>query len=60
MLTLNANDHSFMRNFHKPEDEKRMVVILPDDHYDEWLQAKPQTRLDFIKQYPADQLVASN
>lgn len=60
MLTLNADDHHFMRNFHKPEDEKRMVVVLPDDHYEAWLQAKPQHRMDFIKPYPADQMAVSN
>lgn len=30
MLTINAEAHTFMRLFHKPTDEKRMVVILPD------------------------------
>jgi putative SOS response-associated peptidase YedK len=27
MLTINADDHPLMRLFHKPADEKRMVVI---------------------------------
>lgn len=30
MLTVNANDHPVMRQFHKPEDEKRSVVIVDD------------------------------
>ena len=29
MLTANAEDHARMRNFHKPDDEKRMGVVLP-------------------------------
>lgn len=29
MLTINAADHALMNQFHKPADEKRMVVILP-------------------------------
>nr|AFK89101.1 hypothetical protein [Pseudomonas syringae] len=29
MLTVNADDHDFMKAYHKPQDEKRMVVILP-------------------------------
>ncbi len=29
MLTINADDHSFMNQFHKAGEEKRMVVILP-------------------------------
>jgi hypothetical protein len=28
-----------MCQFHKPVDEKRMVVILPPDSYDHWLKA---------------------
>jgi len=35
MLTINADDHALMRNFHKPQDEKRMIVILPPDRYDD-------------------------
>jgi len=42
MLTINAdNDPVFMR-FHKPEDEKRSVVILPDDAWGDWLRAKSE------------------
>jgi hypothetical protein len=31
MLTINADDHPFMRQYHKSEDEKRMVVILNEN-----------------------------
>ena len=34
MLTINADGHDLMTQFHKPVDEKRMVVILPPDSYD--------------------------
>lgn len=37
MLTINADTHPLMRCLHKPADEKRMVVILPDDKYGDWL-----------------------
>lgn len=60
MLTLNADDHPFMRNFHKAEDEKRIVAILHEDQYGAWLEAKPNNRMDFIKQYPAKELIATN
>ncbi len=33
MLTINANDHPVMNRFHRPEDEKRSVVVLPDAAY---------------------------
>ena len=40
MLTLNADAHPLMNQFHKPTDEKRMVAILPPQRYHEWLEAK--------------------
>lgn len=58
MLTINATDHPLMRLFHKPGDEKRMVVILPVDRYDDWLQARPEQSLAFMRQFPADQMMA--
>jgi putative SOS response-associated peptidase YedK len=39
MLTINADSHTLMNQFHKPTDEKRMVVVLPDAAYDDWLVA---------------------
>lgn len=58
MLTINADQHSFMRQFHKPDDEKRMVVILPEDSYDAWLEAPSSDSRDFLRQFPADDLIA--
>lgn len=37
MLTVNADEHALMRQFHKQDEEKRMVVILPEDRYQDWL-----------------------
>ena len=37
MLTINADDHPLMNQFHKPQDERRMVVILPEERYHDWL-----------------------
>jgi putative SOS response-associated peptidase YedK len=58
MLTVNADDHQFMRQYHKPTDEKRMVVVLYEHDYDAWLTAPAQDSRDFLKQYPAEELVA--
>lgn len=33
MLTINADGHQLMNQFHKPTDEKRMVVVLPEGSY---------------------------
>ena len=54
MLTINADEHPMMKQFHKPTDEKRMVVILPEGQYDEWLSATPETSSDFLCLDPAD------
>jgi len=58
MLTINADEHPLMKQFHKPDEEKRMVVILPDDRYEAWLNAIPTDSLDFLHQYHAEGLIA--
>jgi len=37
MLTVNADEHPVMQRFHRPGDEKRMVVILEPAQYMAWL-----------------------
>jgi putative SOS response-associated peptidase YedK len=59
MLTINADSHELMKSFHKPTDEKRMVVILPEAAYGDWLTATPERSQEFLRPYPADRLVAS-
>ena len=39
MLTIHAAGHEVMQHFHKPEDEKRSVVVLKEDNYLSWLHA---------------------
>ena len=58
MLTINADGHPVMQRFHKPDDEKRMVVILPEAQYLPWLNAKPQEMPTFLARFPAEELVA--
>jgi len=60
MMTINADDHPLMKSFHKPADEKRMVVILPEDSYDSWLHAKPEHSMEFHAAVSAQKLVASS
>ncbi len=57
MLTINADDHPFMRQYHKSEDEKRMVVILSEHDYEAWLSAPANQSRDFLRQFPADNLL---
>ena len=42
MLTINADNDPIFRRFHKPDDEKRSVVILPDDAWGDWLRCKSE------------------
>lgn len=39
MLTINADGHDVMKHFHRPEDEKRSIVVLKDTEYHQWLNA---------------------
>lgn len=59
MLTINADEHPLMRQFHKPGDEKRMVVVLPESRYGAWLAADATHARDFLVQYPAELLQAT-
>jgi len=59
MLTINADDHPFMRNYHKPQDEKRMVVILPRGLYGDWMKAPAGESMEFMRQYPADRMTVA-
>lgn len=60
MLTVNADDHAFMRNYHKSLDEKRMVVILHGDEYDAWLSAPNEDSRHYLRQYPADLMTVAS
>ena len=59
MLTINADEHALMRNFHKPADEKRMVVILPEGSHQDWLTAPSEQAMRFMAAYPAQGLTAA-
>ena len=42
MLTIDASNHPVMKRFHKPEDEKRTVVPLRPELFNDWLNATPE------------------
>lgn len=58
MLTVNADGHAIFSNMHKPKDEKRMVVILDPSDYDAWLAMPAEQALGWMRQFPAELLVA--
>lgn len=58
MLTINADGHPLMQRFHKPGDEKRMLVILEPDQYKGWMEGELVSEEDVYRQFPADRLMA--
>ncbi|WP_259295188.1 SOS response-associated peptidase [Paraburkholderia sp. DHOC27] len=59
MLTVNADEHPLMRRFHKPDDEKRSVVIIRPDAYQDWLSCRNTDEArSFLQLYPADEMQA--
>ncbi len=59
MLTINADEHRLMKRFHKPGDEKRMVVILDDADMDAWLECPVERQSEFLVPFAAERLLAS-
>ncbi|NMV37259.1 SOS response-associated peptidase [Ralstonia insidiosa] len=61
MITVNAEDHALFRRMHKPTNpdgtpkEKRGVVMLRRDQWDDWLTCKdPERARTFLQLYPAE------
>lgn len=50
MLTINADHHPLMQQFHAPDDEKRSVVVIPEQHRKDWLNADHQTAKQMLKE----------
>lgn len=48
MLTVNADDHPMMNQFHKAGDEKRTPVIIPKENYADWLAADISTATQML------------
>lgn len=49
MLTVNADEHPVMRQFHKSDDEKRTPFIMPPGLHDEWLSADIQQASELMR-----------
>ncbi|AMU17258.1 hypothetical protein A3203_31115 [Burkholderia cenocepacia] len=59
MITVNADGHPLMSRMHKPADEKRSVVILRPDDWDEWLTtSNVEAARAMLQLYPADEMYA--
>lgn len=52
MLTINADEHPLMHRFHKPGEEKRSVVVLDDESWQDWLKADREDQVrGFLQQF---------
>jgi len=60
MLTINADDHQLFRDYHQAGKEKRMVVILPEGSYNDWLTCGVARTREFLNPYPHDMLEATS
>lgn len=59
MLTINADHHPFMNQFHAPDDEKRSIIVIPPEHRNEWLFSTPETAPNLYFEMPIDEFTAA-
>lgn len=59
MLTVNAEHHALLRRMHKPGDEKRAVVPIPDERWHDWLHAPVAQARTMLVLPPADWYAAA-
>ncbi len=60
MLTINADGHDIMKHFHKPEDEKRSIVVLNEAQYLPWLNANQNQAKEMLQLSPEGFLVSES
>ncbi|QKO22419.1 SOS response-associated peptidase [Rhodoferax sp. BAB1] len=59
LLTVNANSHALMHRYQQPGSDKSMPVILNEGAWDAWLGAPVEKAREFLRAYPAQQLLAN-
>ncbi len=59
LLTVNANSHALMHRYQQPGSDKSMPVILNEGAWDAWLSAPVEKAREFLRAYPAQQLLAN-
>lgn len=59
LITINADEHAVMKRFHRAEDEKRSIVVIRPDEYDDWLNcSNMELARSFLRLYPAELMKA--
>ena len=59
MLTINADQDPLFQNYHQAGKAKRIVLILPEGAYGDWLTAPADATRNFLVPFTADRLVAT-
>ncbi len=59
MLTINADQHPLMKRFHKPQDEKRSLIIVPPHLRKDWVNANHRRAQELIFEMSAEQFYAA-
>ncbi|WP_232454427.1 SOS response-associated peptidase family protein [Burkholderia ubonensis] len=58
MITVNGEGHPIFSRMHKPSDEKRAVVILRPDDWEEWLTtSNVEAARAMLQLYPAENML---
>lgn len=58
MLTINADGHPVMGRFHRPGDEKRSLVVVPQQAWGDWLGASTDEAQRMLVEMPVDEFAA--
>lgn len=59
MLTINADDHDLFKHYHRQNEEKRMVVVLPEAAWGVWLLGPTSEAIRLLRPVPAQMIVAT-
>ena len=46
---FNADQYPFISQFHKPEDEKRSIVVIEPEHRQDWLNMHHEDAFELLK-----------
>jgi putative SOS response-associated peptidase YedK len=59
-ITVNADHHPLMQRFHRPGEEKRSLVVIHRNEYDDWLSCRdPERARAYLQLYPAELMAAA-
>ncbi len=60
MLTINSAQHSLMKQFHKPGEEKRSIVVIPEQDREEWLHCHFDEAAHFFRNFNPQEFTCSH